>query len=79
MPNPIEDDCDGIQCEGMKRIIPSNDIYFWKRLEVLLGLKLSGHIDTLTEASNLLDEFLKKGEVKIEQHYRNAHDIVCAK
>ena len=34
-----------------KIIIPSNIIKIWTRLEVLLGLKLSGHTDTLTEAS----------------------------
>ena len=39
-----------------KIIIPSNIVDIYTRLEVLLGLKLSGHSDTLTEASNLIDE-----------------------
>ena len=39
-----------------KIIIPSNIIEIYTRLEVLLGLRLSGHTDTLTEASNLIDE-----------------------
>ena len=45
-----------LQGEGIKIIIPSNIIDIYNRLEVLLGLKLSGHTDTLTEASNLIDE-----------------------
>ena len=61
-----------LQGEGVKIIIPSdiNDIY--TRLEILLGLKLSGHTDTLTEASNLIDELYKRGEIQNEQQYRNA-------
>ena len=55
-----------------KIIIPSNIIEIWTRLEVLLGLKLSGHTDTLTEASNLIDELYKKGEIQTEQQYKNA-------
>ena len=39
-----------------KIIIPSNVYDIYTRLEVLLGYKLSGHTDTLTEASNLIDE-----------------------
>ena len=35
-----------------KIIIPSNTIDIYSRLEVSLGLKLSGHTETLTEASN---------------------------
>ena len=37
-------------------IILSNKTVIYTRLEVLLGLRLSGHTDTLTEASNLIDE-----------------------
>ena len=55
-----------------KIIIPSNIIDIYTRLEVLLGLKLSGHIDTLTEASNLKDELYKRGEIQSKQEYRNA-------
>ena len=52
----IENESDNLQGEGVKIIIPSNIIDIYTRLEVLLGLKLSGHTDTLTEASNLIDE-----------------------
>ena len=39
--------------QGMEKIIiPTNIIDIYTRLEILLGLKLSGHIDTLTEANN---------------------------
>ena len=57
-----------------KIIIPSNIIDIYTRLEVLLGLKLSGHTDTLTEASNLIDELYKPGEIQNKQQYRNALD-----
>ena len=55
-----------------KIIIPSNIIHIYTRLEVLLGLKLSSHTDTLTEASNLKDELYKRGEFQNQQQYRNA-------
>ena len=42
-----------------KIIIPSNIIDIYTRHAVLLGLKLSGHTGTLTEASNLIDELYK--------------------
>ena len=58
--------------EGVKIIIPSNIIDIYTRLEILLGLKLSGHNDTLTEASNLLDELYKLGEIQNKQQFRNA-------
>ena len=80
-PNPrlpaierIEDVSDNLQGEGVKIIIPSNIIDIYTRLEVLLGLKLSGHSDTLTEASNLLDQFYKMGEIQNKQQNRNALD-----
>ena len=65
---------DGIDLEGdgVKIIIPSNIIDIYTRLEVLLGLKLSGHTDTLTEASNLIDELYERGEIQTKQQYRNA-------
>ena len=68
----ITDDSDDLQGEGVKIIIPSNIIDIYTRLEVLLGLKLSGHTDTLTEASNLIDELYKRGEIQNKQQYRNA-------
>ena len=55
-----------------KIIIPSNIIVIYSRLEILLGLKISGHTDTLTEASNLIDELFRLGEIQNKQHYRNA-------
>ena len=72
----INDDPDSdLQGEGFKKIIiPSNIIDIYTRLEVLLGLKLSGHTDTLTEASNLIDELYKRGEIQNKQQYRNALD-----
>ena len=59
--------------EGVEKIIiPSNIIDIYTRLGNLLGLKLSGHSDTLTEASNLIDEIYKRGEIQNERQYRNA-------
>ena len=46
------DDSDDLKGQGTKIIIPSNIIDIYTRLEFLLAFKLSGHIDTLTEASN---------------------------
>ena len=68
----IENEPDNLQGEGFKIIIPSNIIDIYTRLEVLLGLKLSGHTDTLTEASNLIDELYKRGEIQNKQQYQNA-------
>ena len=66
---------DNLQGRGIEKIIiPSNIIDIYTRLEVLLGLKLSGHTDTLTEASNLIDELYRRGEIHNKQHYRNALD-----
>ena len=64
-----------LQGRGIEKIIiPSNIIDIYTRLEVLLGLRLSGHTDTLTEASNLIDELYKRGEIQNKQQYRNALD-----
>ena len=68
----ILDSDDNLQGEGVKIIIPSNIFDLYTRLEVLLGLKLSGQTDTLTEASNLIDELYKRGEIQNKQQYRNA-------
>ena len=57
-----------------KTIIPSNTLDVYTRLEVLLVLKLSGHIDILTEASALIDQLHKMGEIQFEQQYQNALD-----
>ena len=75
----ITEDSDDLQGEGIKIIIPSNIIDIYIRLEVLLGLKLSGHTDTLTEASNLIDELYKREEIKNKQQYRNALDKFTTK
>ena len=69
----LDSDSD-LQGEGVKIIIPSNKIDIYTRLEVLLGLKLSGHTDTLTEASNPMDELKKRGEIQKKQQQRNALD-----
>ena len=71
----ITDDSDDLQGEAVKIIIPSNIIDIYTRLEILPGLKLSGHIDTLTEISNLIDEIHKRGEIENKQLYRNALNI----
>ena len=63
----------------MKILVPSNIIDICTRLEVLLSSKLSGHTDTRTEASNLRDEFYKKGEIQNEPQYRNALNIFRTK
>ena len=68
----IENETNDLQGEGVKIIIPSNIIDIYTRLEVLLGLKLCGHTDNLTEASNLIDELYKLGENQNKQQYRNA-------
>ena len=54
--------------------MPSNIIDIYSRLEVLFELKLCGHTNTLTEASNLIDELYKRGEIQNKQQYRNALD-----
>ena len=71
----FEEITDNSDLEGQgieKIIIPSNIIDIYTRLEILLGLKLSGHTDTLTEASKLIDELYKRGEIQNKQQYRNA-------
>ena len=65
--------------EEEKSSLPSNIIDIWTRLEVLLGLKLAGHTDTLTKTSNLIDELFKRGEIQTEQYYRNAPDKIYTK
>ena len=67
----IEDSSD-LEGQGVKIIIPSNIIDIYTRLEVLLGLELSGQTDTLTEASNLIDELYRQCEIQNKQQYRNA-------
>ena len=64
--------CSDLEGQGIKIIIPSNINDIYTRLEILLGLKLSGHTDTLTEASNLIDELYKRTVIQNKQQYRNA-------
>ena len=62
MEDPYEGESGNLQGERIEKvIIPSNIIDIQTKSEFLLGLKISGHTNTLTEASNLIDEFLKKG------------------
>ena len=68
--DPYEEVSDNLQGQGMKFIIPSKIMDFYTRSKVLLGLRLSGHSDTLTEASNLIDEIYKRGEIQKEQIYQ---------
>ena len=68
----ITDDSDDLEGQGVKIIIPSNIIDMYTRLEVLLGLKLAGHSDILTEGTALIDELYKRGEIQNKHQYRNA-------
>ena len=43
----------------------------YTRIKILLGLRLSGHNDNLTEASHVKDEFYKEVEIQTEQQNRN--------
>ena len=71
------EDCSDLQGEGVKIIIPSNKIDICTRLEILLGVKLSGHPDTLTEDSNLTEELNKRGGIQNKQQKRNALNKFC--
>ena len=51
-----EEVSDELQGEGLKIIIASKIIDIYTRLEVLPGLKISGHTDALTEESNLIHD-----------------------
>ena len=64
-----------LEGRGVKIIIPSNIIDIYTRFEFLLGLKLSNHTDTLTEASNSIDDLYKRGKIQNKQQYRNALNI----
>ena len=62
-----------LEGQGIEKIIiPSNIFDIYTRLDILLGLKFSGHKNTSTEASNLIDELCKRSEIQNEQQYRNA-------
>ena len=72
------DDSD-LEGRGIKIIIPFNIIDIYTRLQILLGLKLSGQSDTLTEAGNLIDEIFKRGELQNKQQNQNALDKISTK
>ena len=67
----ITDDTDDLQREGVEINMTSNIFDIYTRLEILLGLNISGHTDTLTEASNLINEIYKRGEIQNKQQNRN--------
>ena len=73
----ITDDSDDLESQGVKIIIPSNIIDIYTRLEILIRLKLSAHADTLTEASNLIDELQMRSEIQNEKQNRNALNNFC--
>ena len=58
-----------LEGQGVKTVLPSNIIDVYTRPEVLRGLQLSGHTDFLTEASNLIDELYKRGEIQNKQQH----------
>ena len=70
----IDNSDNDLQGGGVKIIILSNIIDIYTSFEKLLELKISGHTDTLTEGSNLIDELNKRGESKNEQQFRDAPD-----
>ena len=57
-----------------KSIIPSNIYHIFTRLELLLRVKLYGHTDNETEASNLIDDTYIRGATQSEHYYRIAFD-----
>ena len=59
----FEEVSDDLEGQVLKLIKPSNINDFYIRLEILIGLKLSGYTNTLTEASNLIDELYKRSEI----------------
>ena len=69
-----EEEPNDLRGHGMKNIIPTNIIDIWTRLELLLGPKLSGHTDTLTETSNPIDEFYRRSEIQNEKQHWKALD-----
>ena len=69
-----EDESNDVPGEEMKTGIPSTIIDICTRLEVLLGLKLSGHTENLKEASILKDELYKSSENQNEYQNRKALD-----
>ena len=50
-----------------KIIIPFIIFDIYIRMEILLGIELSGHNDILTKPSNLIEELNQSGEIQKEQ------------
>ena len=69
-----EAEFDDSQGEGSKMIFASNIIVISSRLEVLLGLKLPGHPETLREARNVINGLLRIRETQNKKQYENALD-----
>ena len=67
-----ENEPDDLEGQEVKVFVPSNSIYIFTRLGILLGVKLSGHTDTLTQDSNLIHDLYKRGEIPNEQQHLNA-------
>ena len=63
-----KDESDDSQGQVIPILISSNIFDIWTKLEVLLGLKSSGQMDTLREPTNLIDEIYRRNEIKNEQH-----------
>ena len=67
-----EQQSDSVEGDGMKIIFPSNIIDLYTTLETLLGIKLCGNTETLTDASNLINQLCKRGGIQNGQQCRNA-------
>ena len=63
-----ENETDGLDGQGLKVFIPSNNIDIYTRLKLLLELELSDHTDSLTEVSKLKDELYGEGETQNENN-----------
>ena len=59
-----ENESEDLESQGReKTIVTSNIIDVYTRLEIILGLKLSGHTIFLTKAGNQMDEQYKRSEI----------------
>ena len=55
-----------------KFTIPSRIKDIYNRIDILIGLKISEHTDTLAEESDIIDHKYKRDETQNKQQYRNA-------
>ena len=59
-----ENESEDLESQGReKTIVTSNFIDVYIRMEITLGLKLSGHTYFLTKAGNQMDEQYKRSEI----------------